>query len=162
MNLERCLAAVESALLDADATLSTDLGGHRETTIARLWRGQVLVDWEPDARAGDCLLRPDLLRRLVALDATAKFKEDVLRLRASGRVVAALSPAHADLVQQLGGAPSVELVARLRFTDDLYLGGDETYSLVRSGSRTPLLRLEAEVRVRQDRGASPRMSHGQT
>jgi hypothetical protein len=69
MSVERCLAAVESALLDADATLSTDLGGHRESTTARLWRGQVLVDWEPDARAGDCLLRPELLRRLIALGA---------------------------------------------------------------------------------------------
>ena len=40
-----------------------------KSTAARLWRSQVLVDWEPDPQAGGCLLRPDLLRRLVALHA---------------------------------------------------------------------------------------------
>ena len=162
MNVEGCLAAVESALMDADATLSTDLGGHREVTSARLWRGQVLVDWEPDTRAGGCLLRPDLLRRLIALHATVGLKDDVMTLRAAGRVVAALSPAHAELVHQLGGASRVELVAHLNFKGDEYLGGDETYRLVRGGSRVPLLRLVANVRVRTAHAASPRTSHEQT
>ena len=54
MDLEAWLASVERALADGDATLSTELGDHRETTNARLWRGQVLVDWEPDSQAGGC------------------------------------------------------------------------------------------------------------
>ena len=162
MDVGRCLAAVELALADADATLSTDIGGHREVTAARLWRGQVLVDWEPDPRAGGCLLRVDLLRRLVDLHANTSIKGNVLTLRASGRIVAALSATHADLVRQLGGAEHVELVARLNFRNGEYVGGDETYRLVRSGSRAPLLRVEAEVRLRSSRPASPRTSPAQT
>jgi hypothetical protein len=142
------LASVEAALADSDASLSTDLGGHRETTVARLWRGQVLVDWEPDRTAGGCLLRPDLLRRLLALHAQVDTEPEVLRIIAPGRVVAALSPEHADLVSRLGGARRVELRATLRFDRDRYLGGQETYYLVERGQRVALVRLTAEVRAR--------------
>jgi hypothetical protein len=142
------LASVEAALADADASLSTDLGGHHETTMARLWRGQVLIDWEPDRTAGGCLLRPDLLRRLVALHAQIDTEPDVLRIIAPGRIVAALSPEHADLVSRLGGARRVELRATLRFDRDRYVGGQETYYLVERGQRVALVRLTAEVRGR--------------
>jgi hypothetical protein len=148
MDVAAGLASVEAALADADASLSTDLGGHRETTVARLWRGQVLVDWEPDRTAGGCLLRPDLLRRLVALHAQIDTEPDVLRIIAPGRVMAALSPEHADLVSRLGGARRVELRATLRFDGDRYLGGHETYFLIERGQRVALVRLTAEVRTR--------------
>ena len=49
---------------------------------------------------------------------------------------------------RLGGARRVELRAALRFEDDLYRGGDETYYLVDRGERHALLRLSAEVRPR--------------
>jgi hypothetical protein len=148
MEVAARLASVEAALADADADLSTDLGGHRETTRARLWRGQVLVDWEPDHTAGGCLLRPDLLRRLVALHAQIDTEADVLRITAPGRVVVALSPEHADLVSRLGGAHRVELRAVLRFDTENYLGGQETYYLLEHGQRAALLRLTAGVQPR--------------
>src|ERR1700736_31409 len=109
MNIEACLSCVEAALADGDAELSTDLGGHHELTRARLWRNQVLVDWEPDPQAGGCLLRPDLVRRLVALHARVEQVADGLRISAPGRIVAALSAEHADLVTRLGGARRVEM-----------------------------------------------------
>jgi hypothetical protein len=148
MEVTAGLASVEAALADAEASLATDLGGHRETTTARLWRGQVLVDWEPDRAAGGCLLRPDLLRRLVALHAHVDAEADTLRITAPGRVVAGLSPEHADLVARLGGARRVELRAMLRFEGDRYIGGEETYYLVERGQRVPLLRLKADVHPR--------------
>src|SRR5262249_45158961 len=111
MDFESALASVERALQDGQARLSTEIGDHHEVTEARLWRGQVLVEWEPDARAGGCLLRPDLLRRMLALHADVTSAEDGLGLRAPGRVVAALSPHHADLVRRVGGPRKVELMA---------------------------------------------------
>src|SRR5438105_12940212 len=148
MDIAARLAGVEATLADADADLSTDMGGLRDATRARLWRGQVLVDWEPDAQAGGCLLRPALLRRLIALHATLKRSGDALVLTAPGRTVAALSPAHADLVRRLGGARRVELSITLRIADDEYLGGVEVYSVVERGKRLTLLRLHAQVRSR--------------
>src|SRR5437773_4239721 len=109
MDIEACLDRIDGALADADADLSTDLGGHHELTSARLWRGQVLIDWEPDPQAGGCLLRPALLRRLIALHATTELSPAVLRINAPGRIVAGLSAEHADLVSRLGGARRVEL-----------------------------------------------------
>ena len=82
---------MEAAVADADAELTTVLGGHRESVQARLWRGRVLVDWEPDDSAGDCLLRPELLRRLLALHAQPELTARELRIQAPGRTVAALS-----------------------------------------------------------------------
>jgi hypothetical protein len=157
-DLEAALAKVQAALLDADARLSTDLGDRQETTVARLWRGQVLVDWEPDAQAGDCLLRAEWLRRLVGLHAQARFAGDDVLLQAPGRIVAALSSDHAALVRRLGGARRVEMALRLRFIENAYVGGEETYSLVERGRRVPLLRLTAVVSLRQPRTASPRTS----
>src|SRR5215216_6504459 len=103
MELAGALSGVETALADGDAQVVISLGGQREETSARLWRGQVLVDWEPDATAGGCLLRPDLLRRLVALHAAVRVDGQSLAIQASGQIVAALSPEHADLVRRLGG-----------------------------------------------------------
>jgi hypothetical protein len=148
MDVAASLASVEAALADADADLSTDLGGLRETTRARLWRGQVLVDWEPDRAAGGCLLRPDLLRRLIALHAQIDGDAATLRITAAGRVVAGLSPEHADLVARLGGARRVELRATLRFAAGAYLGGHETYYLLERGQRVAILRLTADVQPR--------------
>ncbi len=152
------LDRVESALADADAELTTDLGGTHEVTRARLWRNQVLVDWEPDSQAGGCLLRPALLRRLVALNARVETGATGLSISAAGRVVAALSAEHADLVARLGGARRVEMRATLRFEAGVYRGGQETYYLVERGQRLPLLRLSAEVAPRQAREALPRTS----
>jgi len=160
MDVEACLGSVEAATADADADLSVDLGGQREQSSARLWRGQVLVDWEPDPQAGGCLLRPALLRRLIALHATVEQKNDVVRISAAGRIVAGLSAEHADLVTRLGGARRVELQATLRFDGAVYRGGDEIYFLVERGQRQALVRVSADVRPRISRGpeASPRTS----
>jgi hypothetical protein len=158
MDIEARLDSVAAALLDADAELSTDLGDHHEVTVARLWRNQVLVDWEPDPQAGGCLLRPDLLRRLVALHASVESSADSVRITAPGRVVAALSDEHADLVARLGGARHVEMRARLRFEGAAYRGGQETYYVLEGGTRVALLRLTADVRPRPVRAASPRTS----
>jgi hypothetical protein len=157
-NLESALASVEAALLDADARLSTDLGDGHEETSARLWRGQVLVDWEADPRAGDCLLRVDWLRRLVELGARTHLDGSEVHVQAPGRIVASLSSEHAALVRQLGGARRIEIAIRLRFVQDVYVGGEESYSLVERGRRVPLLRLTAQVKVRTPRAASPRTS----
>jgi hypothetical protein len=158
MDTEVWLGYVEAALVDADADLSTDLGNHHEVTSARLWRNQVLVDWEPDPQAGGCLLRPDLLRRLVALSARVEITTEGVRLSAPGRVVAALSAEHADLVVRLGGSRRVEMRATLRFEEQVYRGGEETYYLVERGQRLALLRLTADVRPRPVREASRRTS----
>jgi hypothetical protein len=156
--LETALARIEAALGDADARLSMDLGDRREVTSARLWRGQVLVDWEADAQAGDCLLRVELVRQLVSLRAQTRFAGDDLLIQAPGRMVAALSREHAALVRRLGGARRVEMTLHLRFVDDAYVGGEEVYSLVERSRHVPLLRLMAEVAVRTPRTGSPRTS----
>jgi len=158
MDTEAWLGVVEAALADADADLSTDLGDQHEVTSARLWRKQVLVDWEPDPQAGGCLLRPDLLRRLVALSAQVEVTPGGVRLSAPGRVVAALSAEHADLVTRLGGSRRVEMRAMLRIEDQVYRGGQETYYLIERGQQVPLLRLTADVRPRPVREALPRKS----
>jgi hypothetical protein len=160
MDLEASLEVMASTLADADAELVTVLGGHREATQARLWQGKVLVDWEPDEQAGGCLLRPALVRRLLALhaDATLLAAESELRLRASGRIVSALSETHAQLVNQLGGAARVELRARLRFGAGGYEGGDEVYSVVDRGRPLAVVRLTASVRRRAAHPGSPHTS----
>jgi hypothetical protein len=158
MDVTACLGRIDAALADADADLSTDLGGTHEVTRARLWRDQVLVDWEPDTQAGGCLLRPELLRRLIALHARVEPAANGFSINAPGRVVVALSPEHADLVARLGGARRVEMRAALHFEGDVYRGGQETYYLVERGKRLPLLTITADVRPRQARAASPRTS----
>ena len=154
-DVEAFLVAIERAAADADAALSTDLGGHQERTSARLWKGQVLVDWEPDPIAGDILLRPELVRRLVALHPSIDVQPNRLVISAPGRIVAGISPEHAELVKRLGGARRVELRLMLRFAGDTYRGGDETYLLVERGHAQRLLRMSADVTVRE---ASPRTS----
>jgi hypothetical protein len=158
MDLAAYLARVEATLENADADLLTDLGGHHETTNARLWRGQVLVDWEPDPSAGDCLLRLELLKRLIALHAHVEAQADLLRIIAPGRVVAGLSTEHTDLVARLGGARRVELRATLRFHGQEYRGGEEAYYVVERGQRVALLRINADVRPRRTREVLPRTS----
>jgi hypothetical protein len=148
MDVEASLLAMQSTLADADAELVTVLGGHREVTKARLWQGKVLVDWEADEQAGGCLLRPNLVRRLLALHAQATQASGEVRLRASGRVVAALSDTHRDLVAQLGGPERVEMRARLRFGAGGYRGGEETYSVVDSGRRLDVVKLNVSVSQR--------------
>ncbi len=162
MNLEVWLARVEVAVADADANLSTDLAGTHELTRARLWRNQVLVDWEPDPQAGGCLLRPELLRRLVALKARVEPGVEGVNISAPGSVVAALSAAHADLVARLGGARRVQMRTTLRFQGEMYRGGQETYYVVGRGQRQALLRLTADVRPRQAHEESRRTLPGRT
>jgi hypothetical protein len=136
---------MERALEDGQADLTTRLGAHRERTRARLWQGQVLVDWEADEVAGGCLLRPGLVRRLLALHATlAAGSRQSIVLRADGRVVSALSPRHARLAERLGQAPDVRLHLRFDGPNGIYTGGEETY---RVGGAV-LLRVTAEVRPR--------------
>jgi hypothetical protein len=147
------LACVEAAVADGDVELTTVLGGQREFSQARLWRGQVLVDWEPDAQAGGCLIRPGVLRRLVALGAHVRTAYERVELRASGRVLTALSSEHAELTQQLGGAERCEMRVTLRFARDRYIGGEEMYAVLDGRRSQSLLRLTANVR-----SASPRTS----
>jgi hypothetical protein len=154
-SFESHLAAVEVALADADATLSTTLGGDRTVTAVRLWRGQRLVDWEPDPSVGDCLFRPELLRRLVQLHASIEVRKEVLSIEAPGRIVASLSPEHAALVRQLGGARRTQLRVDLSFKNGSYTGGTETFEVVDHGRRSPLMQLRADVSARQ---ALPRTS----
>jgi len=158
MDVEARLATLEAALNDADAFLLTDIGGHHEATSARLWQGRVLVDWEPDMHAGGCLLRPALLRRLLALHAQTAPTQHGVRINAPGRVVAGLSAVHTDLVSRLGGARRIQLEVDLRFAGEQYRGGRETYFLAEHGRRVPLLRVTAEVRLRRAHAASRRMS----
>jgi hypothetical protein len=154
------LRAVESALDDADAQLATDLGGRQELTSARLWHGDVLVDWQPDPVAGDCLLHASLLRKLLSLGAHVAQKSHLIEISAPGRSVAALSQHHGNLVERLGGARRISLTLRLRFSEGTYVGGEETFSLSSGKRPSPLLRLSADVRVRQSK-ASPRTSPAQ-
>jgi len=148
-SLEDALSRVESALRDGRAQITTTLGGVREVTQARLWQGRVLVDWEPDEAAGGCLLHTSLARRLVSLHARVEQQPDQLSIFASGQVVAALSPHHADLVRRLSGRQrrSLELRLRLRFEAGQYVGGEESYFVVERGRRVLLLRLEADVQT---------------
>jgi len=145
--IDDVLARVEAALMDSQAQITTTLGGIRETTAARLWQGKVLVDWEADEAAGGCLLQPALARRLVSLHARVERQPDQVRLFAPGQIVAALSPAHADLVKRLAVSQrrSLELRIRLRFESGRYVGGDESYFVVERGARVVLLRLEAQI-----------------
>jgi hypothetical protein len=122
----------------------------------------VLVDWEPDRQAGGCLLRPDLLQRLILLRARVEETADGVHINAPGRVVAALSAEHAELVSRLGGARRVEMHATLFFDADTYRGGQETYYLVERGKRLALLQLTANVRPRPDREVSRRTSPAPT
>jgi hypothetical protein len=158
MDLAASLMAIRSTLADADAELTTVLGGHREVTQARVWKGQVLVDWEPDEQAGGCLLRPELVERLIALHAIADLRSDELRIRASGRVLASLSAAHRELVGRLGGEQHVEMRARLRFADGVYLGGEERYAMIERGLPVELLQVSATVRARPAKPVSPHTS----
>jgi hypothetical protein len=162
LDVAAALEAMQSTLADADAELVTVLGGHREVTRARLWQGKVLVDWEPDDRAGDCLLRPELLGRLIALHADARVRADELRIRAHGRIVAGLTQAHHDLVAQLGGASRVELRARLRFQGGVYRTGEESYAVVEGGRRVEVLELNVRLERRAAPAASPRTSPAPT
>jgi hypothetical protein len=160
MDVAAALEVMQATLADADAELVTVLGGHREVTQARLWQGKVLVDWEPDEQAGDCLLRPELIRRLIALHAEASMhpKESELHVQAKGRIVVGLSDVHRELVAQLGGAARVELRARLRFAATTYQGGEETYAVVDAGRRLEVLRLTVRLQRRAARAASPHTS----
>jgi hypothetical protein len=159
MDLEACLLAMEAAVADADAELVTVLGGYRESVHARLWRGQVLVDWEPDDAAGGILLRPGLIRRLLALHAETRIEGNELQLQAPGRSVAALSPEHTELVRRMGGARRIVLRARLRFPNREYRGGDEIYEIQGQVGSAALVRLEAAVSPRR---ASPQTSPAPT
>jgi hypothetical protein len=167
MDLEASLAVMTATLADADAELATVLGGFRELTQARVWQGQVLVEWEPDAMAGGLLLRPGMVHRLVALHAHVEAIDSAAagrgwRLRAPGHIVSGLSPAHAELVARLGGARRIELTVELRFspasTAPTYTGGRETYAVVGRGHHAPLVDLSVQVRPRAPRPESARTS----
>jgi len=153
------LAAMQAALADADATLSTDLGGERTITTVRLWRDQALVDWEPDPSVGDCLFRPALVRRLVDLHAAVHVVKDGVVVEAPGQVVASLSPEHSELVQRMGGARRVHMTVTLSFADGLYEGGTQAFEVVERGRRLPFMQLTARIKAR---AASPRTSPART
>src|SRR5689334_1997947 len=72
--LTRRIEQIAEALVDADIDLAVEVAGLVEQSKARAWKGQVLVEWERDEDAGGCLLRPDLIERLLKLGAT--FIED--------------------------------------------------------------------------------------
>lgn len=155
------LERMEATLLDARAELTTDLGGHREITVARVWRGDVLVDWERDDAAGGCLLRPSLVRRLLALNATLDERPTEVVLSAAPRAVAALSREHARLAAGLGYEPAVTVHLQFDGPRGPYVGGVETYRLAatRSAARAAvILQLVARVQPLVARRESPRTS----
>jgi hypothetical protein len=138
---------MSDALHDADVQLQLQLGGYREDSEARAWKGQVLVDWEADEEAGGCLLRPEVVGRLLNLGAQGRVTKQGVRLTANPRVVAALSPKHAALTTQLGQAPAMLLT--LRFGEGgLYEGGEEAYVVEKKPGVT-LLKLSATLKPRQ-------------
>lgn len=136
-------ARMRAVLNDAEADLALSMGGLVERSSARVWHGQVLVDWERDDDAGGCLLHPELVVRLGRLGARAEARGHDLRVVARPRIVAALGPRHASLAGGLHGAPTLELTLR-RGSDDAYVGGVEAYRV----TDAPLMRLEAVVRPR--------------
>ncbi len=148
MDVAACVAAMDATLADAYAQLVTSLGGQEERTEVRLWRGQVLIDWEPDEAAGGCLLRPGLVKRLLSLHAQVSAEPDELRIRASGNIVSSLSAQHKQLVAQLGGPGHVEMRAALRFQEGRYSGGEERYAVIERGHRVDVLTLRAAVSTR--------------
>jgi hypothetical protein len=171
--LEPFLARMETVLANGEAQISLTMGGYTDVTTARLWQGDVLVDWERDDFAGGCLLRPSLVRRLVVLGATIEgdstlgiSREFRVLVRARPRVVQSLSERHARLAAQLGGQASLELTLRFAGREQgPYLGGEEVYALepsarqrLRRGSAgaseaAVLLHLAAEVKARPARQA---------
>jgi hypothetical protein len=110
----------------------------------------VLVDWERDEAAGGCLLRPQLVRRLLLLKARAEWHAPSreLRLRATSRLVLALSPAHAQLVSRLGDLPELRVVLRFAGGSGDYLGGEEQYRVALPVRREGPVLLRLVVRVR--------------
>lgn len=158
LDLEAFLARMADTVQDADATLEIAIGGLTETTRVRLWRGQVLVDWEPDDEAGDCLLRPDLVRRLATLGASAEASARGLRVRANSRVVARLSHRHAAFVAQVAAPAALRMDLYFDGDQGVYLGGSETYAV--SGSDASLLTLRASVERRPPRGTSEQTAPG--
>jgi hypothetical protein len=150
-------------LADGYAELDTEIGGHRESAQARLWRGQVLVDWERDEAAGGCLVRPELVQRLLALNATARVEGTDVVVTAGPRVVASLSERHARLAAGVQPAPTLSLRLRFDGPDGAYTGGEERYEAPAGVSRrtarpTVVLRLRARVHAGAPRPASPRTS----
>lgn len=158
--IQSALAAMEEALANADAEMTLTMGGYQEVSTARVWQGSVLVEWERDDTAGGVLLRPELVARLVALGtpvepgpSTAGAKS--ISLHASPRIVAALSPHHAQLARQLGGAAALHITLHFDAAGS-YVGGEERYAVqprggkraARAGTEAPLLRLIAGVRRR--------------
>lgn len=142
--VEAMLHAVEQRTQDAQARLSVRVAGVEDVgSVVRLWRGQVLVGWERDEIAGGCLLRPSLLRRLVALGARVELRRRSLRLTGSPRVVAALSDEHARMAA--GASQGARLKIALRFDEDgAYTQGEEVYEI--GGARpTELIRMTAQL-----------------
>jgi hypothetical protein len=172
--LEPFLTRMGAVLANAQAEISLTMGGYTDVTVARLWQGDVLVEWERDDFAGGCLLRPALVRRLVILGATVErdqprgaSAETWLVVRARPRVVQSLSDRHAHLAAQLGGQASLRLTLRFAGAEgSSYLGGEETYAIepstrqrLRRGSplraeEAVLLRLTTTVQPR----STPRVS----
>ena len=155
VDVEAFLTSVERAAADADATLSTDIGSHRERTAARLWKGQVLVDWEPDPTTGDILLRPELLRRLVAFTRTSRSREVICRSRRRGgswRVSVRSMPSWSSVWAARGGS-SCRMTLRLRGRDLSRRRRGVSAGRARSGAVA--VEVSAEVTARE---GSPRTS----
>lgn len=158
--IEPALAAMEEALVNADAEITLTMGGYQEISTARVWQGAVLVEWERDDTAGGVLLRPALAARLVALGTPVERTRSMagtktVSLHASPRIVAALSPHHAQLARQLGEAATLHVTLNFDAAGS-YVGGEERYAVqprggkrtARAGTEAPLLRLTVGVRRR--------------
>ena len=153
------LARMEQALDNADAELTTRLGVHHEQASARVWHGQVLVDWQADDAAGGCLLRPALVRRLLALHARVEGEgRPWVDVRAHGSMVTALSQRHAQLAARLGRTPELRLRLRFDGPGGAYTGGDETYRAGPGERGEVFLHLTARVRPRSAPPGSERTS----
>lgn len=149
--LQRMAATVENA----DADLLLEMGGYQEHTRARLWQGQVLVEWERDDTAGGCLVRPELVRRLALLGAALDVSPTGATLRAGPRVVASLSESHARLEQELGQPADLTLRLSFQGADGPYVGGEEVYVVRGRRGGATLLRLTATVQPRVSSSPQP-------
>jgi hypothetical protein len=153
---------MEQALVEGSADLDLEIGGHHELSHARLARGQVFVDWEPDDTAGGCLLRAALVRRLVLLNARVRREPAAVVLTAGPPLLRRLSDEHARLVQ--GVVPQPTLMLRLRFDgpDGAYAGGEERYEVPHQGrGRADVSPVILRLRVRL-RAAATRPTSGRT
>ncbi len=154
-DLDPYLRRMDAALADADAEITVALGGLVETISARVWMGQVMVEWERDESAGGLLLHPRLVERLAALGGTPKLDGESVGFDVGPQVVRALDAYRLRLGGQLGTSPHLRLTLRFDGPGGAYTGGEEAYVVPGTKRETTLLRLTAQVTPRAPRAVAP-------